>query len=123
MCRLAHGDHRSGGQLVSSELHTHRKHQGGRGVRWWSGTSQMWGPFFFLLQSQRGRTFEKEKEKSSDYCLNVKLTNASGSIRAGDEASWTGAHVAAGRVGALPSVAHARDGAALVDVWGEANTE
>lgn len=51
----------------------------------------------------------------------MKLTDASGSIRAGDEASRTGAHVAAGRVGALPSVAHARDGAALVDVCGEAN--
>lgn len=131
MCRLAHGDHGSGGQLVSSELHSHRKHQGGvcvwggGGVRWQSETGQMWGPFF-NFQSQGGGSVQRKRNEVNgplSVRVSVKLTDASGSIRAGDEASWTGAHVAASRVGALPSVAHARDGAALVDVCGVANTE
>lgn len=48
-----------------------------------------------------------------------RLTHTSGAVGAGDVAPRTGAHVAAGRVGALASVAHAGDGAAFVDVWEE----
>lgn len=87
--------------------------------------SQMWRPFFFLSPKPKGGGSVKKGEKKIKGLLPVvsQLTDASGSVRAGDEASWTGAHVAAGRVGALPSVAHARDGAALVDVCGQTSAE
>lgn len=48
-----------------------------------------------------------------------RLTHTSGAVGAGDVAPRTGAHVAAGRVDALASVAHSGDGAAFVDVWEE----
>lgn len=49
--------------------------------------------------------------------LCLRLTHTSGAVSAGDVAPWTGADVAAGGVGALPSVAHAGNGAAFIDVW------
>lgn len=45
------------------------------------------------------------------------LIDASGAVRAGDVAPWTGAHVAPCCVGALASVAHSRDAAALIDIF------
>lgn len=48
-----------------------------------------------------------------------RLTHTSGAVGAGDVAPRTGAHVAAGGVGAFASVAHAGDGAAFVDIWEE----
>lgn len=45
------------------------------------------------------------------------LVDASGAVRAGDVAPWTGAHVAPSRVGALASVTHSGDAAALVNIF------
>lgn len=45
------------------------------------------------------------------------LIDASGAVCAGDVAPWTGAHVAPCCVGALASVTHAGDAAALIDIF------
>lgn len=45
------------------------------------------------------------------------LINASGAVRAGDVAPWTGAHIAPCCVGALSPVTHSRDGAALINIF------
>lgn len=45
------------------------------------------------------------------------LIDASGAVCAGDVAPWTGAHVAPCCVGALASVTHSRDAAALIDIF------
>lgn len=84
------------------------------------GPARCGGPLF--SKTKRGGSVQRDKVNGPlSACVSVKLTDASGSIRAGDEAPRTGAHVAASRVAALPSVAHAGDGAALVDVCREEN--
>lgn len=45
------------------------------------------------------------------------LIHTSGAICAGDVASWTGADVATGSVGAFSSITHTRDGAAFINVF------
>lgn len=45
------------------------------------------------------------------------LIDASGAVGAGDVSSWTGAHVAPCCVGAIASVTHSRDAAALINIF------
>lgn len=76
--------------------------------------------FFFFIAKREG-TAQRMKTKDVN-ALSVctgRLTHTSGAVGAGDVAPRTGAHVAAGCVGALASVAHAGDGAAFVDIWEE----
>lgn len=107
---------------LSHQSSTHRKLEGGKGEVWGVGPARCGGPFFppkpRVEEVSKGKEM-KQMDRCQCVCVCEKLTDASGAIGAGDEASWTGAHVAAGRVGALPAVAHARDGAALVDIWSE----
>lgn len=57
------------------------------------------------------------RERANKVQKHQALTHAPGAVGAGDVASGTVANVAAGSVGAFSSVTHARDGAALVNVW------
>lgn len=88
---------------------THRKHDGGREV-----SSQMWS-----IWVARGWRRERERERNvvNVLFMCVRLTHTSGAISAGDVASRTGAHIATSSVGALSSIAHTRDGAALINIW------
>lgn len=69
-----------------------------------------------LLASQGARKCTTVRERNVE-TVYVWLTHTSGAICAGDVASWAGADVATGGVGAFSSVAHTGNGAAFVDVW------